>query len=102
MAKQNSTATPKATKPKEKPLTRTQAEKALKDNLDAYKKYQVDRGKGVERSKNKHRVGYQAYKNAYRQLLEIKRAAGEIKPRNAAPAAAPAPAVEETQEPAAS
>lgn len=82
-------AAPKATTAKpaapkkvaRKPLTRAAAEKVMKDNADAYKAYQVDRSKGVERSKNKHRVGYQAFKNAYRDLLEIKRAAGEIKVR---------------------
>lgn len=62
-------------------LTRAQAEKAIKDNAAAYLAYQLDRGKGVERSKNKHGAGYKAYKVAYRALLEHKRAAGEITPR---------------------
>lgn len=78
--------------PKAKPLTRAQAEKAMKDNQAAYDAYQAERNNGVERSKNKHSVGYKAFKVAYRQLLEIKRAAGEITPRSAkaeAPVAEP-------------
>lgn len=82
--KKSTTAKAKdAPKPKRVPLTRSQAEAAMKKNEKAYKEYQVARGKGVERSKNPHATGYKAYKNAYRDLLEIKRAAGEIKPRQA-------------------
>lgn len=82
MAKQDTAPKPApAKKDKPKPLTRAQAEKAMKDNKAAYDAYQVDRAKGVERSKNKHAEGYKAYKTAYRRLLDIKREAGEIKPR---------------------
>lgn len=86
-------APPKVALTKSKPLTRAQAEKAMKENKQSYLDYQVDRGKGVKRDKNKHAVGYQAYKSAYRRLLDIKREAGEIKAKGTAPAAAAEPAV---------
>lgn len=64
--------------------TEAAAEKVMKANLDGYKQYQVERDKNrSERGMEKHRVAYKTYKNAYTQLLALRKASGKGR-RNAA------------------
>lgn len=75
-------STSTARKPREtrKPLTRAQAEKAMKENKAGSDAYQKARADGNEREKAKNHEAYKAYKAAYRDLLAHKRAAGELPP----------------------
>ncbi len=74
-------AKPKASTPRSKfPVLKTEAacEKVMKANLDSYKQYQVERDKNRnEKGMAKHKLGYRTYKNAYTQLLAIRKAAGK-------------------------
>lgn len=74
-------ATPKASTPRSKfPVLKTEAacEKVMKANLAAYKQYQVERDKNRnEKGMEKHKLGYRTYKNAYTQLLALRKAAGK-------------------------
>lgn len=81
-AKKASTSTAKkASTPRSKfPELKTEkaCEKVMADNLEAYRQYQVERDKNRnEKGMEKHRLGYRTYKNAYTQLLGIRKAAGK-------------------------
>jgi hypothetical protein len=80
----------KASTPRSKfPALKTEAacEKVMKANLAGYKQYQVERDKNRnERGMAKHRDGYRTYKNAYTQLLALRKASGKGR-RNAKAAA---------------
>jgi cytoskeletal protein RodZ len=71
----------KASTPRSKfPVLKTEAacEKVMKANLAGYKQYQVERDKNRnERGMAKHRDGYRTYKNAYTQLLALRKASGK-------------------------
>ena len=61
------------------PTYKTEAacEKVMKQHLDAYKQYQVERDKNRnEKGMEKHKLGYRTYKNAYTQLLALRKAKG--------------------------
>lgn len=69
-------STPRSSFPELK--TEAACEKVMKANLESYKQYQVERDKNRnEKGMEKHRLGYRTYKNAYTQLLGLRKAAGK-------------------------
>lgn len=78
--KKATTSKAKATTPRAKfDVLKTQAacEKVMAQHKQAYIDYQVERDKNRnEKGMEKHRLGYRTYKNAYTQLLGIRKAEG--------------------------